>query len=41
METQVATRPKRKYIKKLHKPYKQIIPKEPKDRTFTVTFKIC
>ena len=38
METQVAVRPKRKYIKKLHKPHKQIIPKEPKERAFTVKF---
>ena len=41
METQVAVRPKRKYVKKLHKPHKQIIPKEPKARVFVVTFTIC
>jgi hypothetical protein len=31
-------KPKRKYIKKNFKPYKQIIPKEPKDRCFIVKF---
>jgi hypothetical protein len=38
MDSQVAVRPKRKYIKKLHKPHKQIIPKEPKERAFIVKF---
>jgi len=33
-------KPKRKYIKKVIKPYKQIVPKEPKERSFIVTFKI-
>lgn len=41
MDSPVAVRPKRKYIKKLHKPHKQIIPKEPKERSFIVTFKMC
>ena len=31
-------KPKRKYIKKLFKPYKQIVPKEPKERAFIVKF---
>jgi hypothetical protein len=33
-------KPKRKYVKKVIKPYKQIVPKEPKERSFIVTFKI-
>lgn len=31
-------KPKRKYVKKIIKPYKQIIPKEPKERAFIVKF---
>ena len=31
-------KPKRKYVKKIIKPYKQIIPKEQKDRLFIVRF---
>ena len=31
-------KPKRKYVKKIIKPYKQIIPKQPKERLFIVRF---
>jgi hypothetical protein len=31
-------KPKRKYIKKSIKPFKQIVPKEPKERSFIVKF---
>ena len=31
-------KPKRKYIKKIHKAFKQIVPKEPKERAFIVKF---
>jgi len=37
---QCDAKPKRKYHKKVIKPYKQIVPKEPKERSFIVTFKI-
>jgi hypothetical protein len=37
---QCDVKPKRKYVKKVIKPYKQIVPKEPKERSFIVTFKI-